>query len=102
MKPRSEAEEHLRVIRSLMERATVYRAISAPTALAGGFLALATSSAIWFYDHHRPVEAPGFDARLFAEIWLVVLVLVLGLNAFIVRREAHRDGRILRLYVDAQ
>ena len=94
MKPRSEAEEHLRVIRSLMERATVYRAISAPTALAGGFLALATSSAIWFYDHHRPVEAPGFDARLFAEIWLVVLVLVLGLNAFIVRREAHRDGRI--------
>src|SRR5690349_3267886 len=94
MKPRSEAEDHLRVIRSLMERATVYRAISAPTALAGGFLALATSGAIWFYDHHRALEAPGFDPRLFTEIWLVVLAVVLAINAFFVRREARRDGRI--------
>ena len=37
MNERLAAEEHLRVIRSLMERATVYRAISAPTALVGGF-----------------------------------------------------------------
>ena len=94
MKPRSEAEDHLRVIRSLMERATVYRAISAPTALAGGFLALATSGAIWFYDHHRALEAPGFDPRLFTEIWLVVVAVVLAINAFFVRREARRDGRI--------
>ena len=94
MKPRSEAEDHLRVIRSLMERATIYRAISAPTALAGGLLALATSGAIWFYDHQRAAEEPGFDARLFTEIWLVVLALVLGLNAFFVRREARRDGRV--------
>ena len=38
MPTRSEAEEHLRVIRSLMEKATIYRAISAPTALLGGVL----------------------------------------------------------------
>jgi hypothetical protein len=94
MKPRSEAEDHLRVIRSLMERATIYRAISAPTALAGGILGLATSAAIWWYDQTRPAGAPGFDARLFTETWLVVLVLVLALNAFFVRREARRDGRI--------
>jgi hypothetical protein len=94
MRPQTEAEDHLRVIRSLMERATVYRAISAPTALAGGLLGLATSAAIWWSDYRQGPEAPGFDARLFTEIWLVVLALVLGLNAFFVRREARRNGRI--------
>ena len=37
---RSKAEEDLRVIRSLMERATVYRAISAPAALVAGLLSI--------------------------------------------------------------
>jgi hypothetical protein len=94
MKPRSEAEDHLRVIRSLMERATIYRAISAPTALAGGLLALATSAAIWWSDQRHAPDAPGFDARLFTEIWLVILVIVIALNAFFVRREARRDSRV--------
>ncbi len=35
-----EAADHLKTIRALMERATVYRAISAPTAFAGGVLTL--------------------------------------------------------------
>ena len=38
------AEAHLRVIRSLMERATVYRAISTPTALVGCVLALGAAT----------------------------------------------------------
>lgn len=94
MRPHSEAEDHLRVIRSLMERATIYRAISAPTALAGGLLALATSAAIWWSDQGHAPDAPGFDARLFTDIWLVILAVVLAVNAFFVRREARRDGRI--------
>ena len=36
------AADHLKIIRSLMERATVYRAISAPAALFGGIIALVT------------------------------------------------------------
>lgn len=40
---RSAAEEHLRVIRELMERATVYRAVSAPAALFCGLIALSVS-----------------------------------------------------------
>ena len=32
------ARQQLRVIRSLMERATIYRSLSAPTALVGGLL----------------------------------------------------------------
>ena len=46
MDPRPKAEEDLRVIRSLMERATVYRAISAPTALVAGLLSIFAAVAI--------------------------------------------------------
>ncbi|MBA3543445.1 MAG: hypothetical protein H0T83_03260 [Chthoniobacterales bacterium] len=87
------AEEHLRVIRSLMERATIYRAISAPTALVGGLLAVATTALLWFGDNARPGTAAPLDGRHFAEIWLVILAIVLAVNAFFVRREAQRGGR---------
>jgi hypothetical protein len=93
MNEKTRAEEHLRVIRSLMERATIYRAISAPTALVGGLLALATSALIWFGDNARLATAASLDGRRFAEIWLLVLAIVLAVNAFFVRREARQDGR---------
>lgn len=94
MNERARAEEHLRVIRSLMERATIYRAISAPTAFVGGLLAVATAGAIWFFADHSGV--PGHAAlnnRLFAWIWLAVLAVVLAVNAFFVSREARHGGR---------
>ena len=93
MNERTRAEEHLRVIRTLMERATIYRAISAPTALVGGLLAIVTTAAVWFSDRSRPLAAPDFDGRLFALIWLAILVVVLLVNALFVRREAQKDGR---------
>ena len=86
----SRAEEHLRIIRSLMERATIYRTISAPTALVGGLLAIVTAAVIWWENGSRP--AP-LDGRLFAEIWLAILAVVLAVNAVFVRREAEKDGR---------
>ena len=93
MNERTRAEEHLRVIRSLMERATIYRAISAPTAFIGGLLALTTSGVIWLLDRaHASAGASRFDARFFAEIWLVNLAIVLAVNAFFVRQEAVRAG----------
>ena len=52
---RSKAEEDLRVIRSLMERATVYRAISSPAALVAGFLSIFAAGAIY----RRPVHDQG-------------------------------------------
>ena len=58
MDERKRAEEHLRVIRSLMERATIYRAISAPTALVGSILALALSATVWVREHHWAANAP--------------------------------------------
>jgi hypothetical protein len=93
MNERTRAEEHLRVIRTLMERATIYRAISAPTALVGGLLAVATAAAICLVDRARSAAGPTLDGRPFAEIWLAILVVVLAINALFVRREAQKDGR---------
>src|SRR4026207_515643 len=81
---RSKAEEDLRVIRSLMERATVYRAISAPAALVAGFLSIFAAAAIYLNDQasiNRPIQG-----RAFAAIWLIVLVIAVGTNAFFIWR----------------
>ncbi len=95
MNERTRAEEHLRVIRSLMERATIYRAISAPTALVGGLLAVTTTAVIWWFERSAAPGAAHLDRRLFAEIWLAILAGVLAVNTFFVRQEALRDGRVL-------
>lgn len=90
MSPRAEAEQHLRVIRTLMERATIYRAISAPTALIGGILALvaAGGSLLW-------LQAGG-NAALptshFVWLWLCVLAVTLIANTAFVWQEAHARG----------
>jgi hypothetical protein len=88
---RSKAEADLRVIRSLMERATVYRAISAPAALVAGFLSIFAAVAIYLNDEtsiNRPVQC-----RAFAAIWLIVLILAVAANAFFIWREAKKGGR---------
>lgn len=76
-----------------MERATVYRAISAPTALVGGLLAIVTSAVIWFETASGRGTETTINGRIFAEIWLAILAVVLAVNAFFVRREAQRGGR---------
>jgi hypothetical protein len=88
---RSKAEADLRVIRSLMERATVYRAISAPAALVAGFLSIFAAAAIYLNNQastNRPLHG-----RAFAVIWLIVLILAAASNAFFIWREAKKDGR---------
>src|SRR5881392_2321308 len=77
---RSKAEEDLRVIRSLMERAALYRAISAPAALVAGCLSIFAAAAIYLNDQtsvNRPLQG-----RAFAAIWLIVLVIAVATNAF--------------------
>ena len=88
---RSKAEADLRVIRSLMERATIYRAISAPAALVAGFLSIVAATAIYLNNQgsvNRPVHG-----RAFAFIWLAVLILAAAANAFFIWREAKKDNR---------
>jgi hypothetical protein len=88
---RSKAEEDLRVIRSLMERATVYRAISAPAALVAGFLSIFAAAAIYLNGQTGINRLA--QGRAFAAIWVIVLILAVAANAFFIWREAKKDGR---------
>ena len=87
---RSSAEEDLRVIRTLMERAASYRAISAPTALVGGLLSLLAAA---FIAKPDILLGRALRAREFALIWIVVLALTMIVNVFFVSREARNSGR---------
>jgi hypothetical protein len=92
MAERARAEEHLRIIRTLMERATVYRAISSPTALVGGLLALGLSTAL-YYAAGSLTWISYTSSRKFALVWLALLAVMLAVNALFVWREANRAGR---------
>lgn len=82
MTTREEAAEQLRIIRAVMERATVFRALSGETALIGGAAALA---AAW--------RSEGKLYWGFAGWWLGGLAFVLAFNIFqIWRMKAAKDG----------
>jgi hypothetical protein len=81
------AHRQLRVIRALMERATIYRALSAPTALVGGLLSLGGFATAYYAKHHR--HEP-LSPNEFLIVWLAVLVLTGLTNALFLWREAER------------
>ena len=84
MNERERAEEHLKVIRTLMERATIYRAISAPTALVAGLLAATLSSVSLIWQQRAGVsELPHFAAW-----WSLVLLLTVAANTLFLWRAA--------------
>jgi hypothetical protein len=76
MTTREEAAEQLRVIRSMMERATIFRALSGETALIGGAISLGVA---WVSEKsNTPWE--------WAWIWLGGLAVVLGFYVFQLHR----------------
>lgn len=79
------AQQQLRVIRSLMEKATVYRAISAPTALLGGLLSLGGFATAYDAFHFRHHDLQG---REFLLIWLVILLLTALANVIYLWRSS--------------
>lgn len=87
------AEDDLRVIRSLMERATVYRAISAPSALLAGLLSSFAAGAVYYNNEVKLVLGRAVGPREFAVLWIFVLILTALANAFFVWREAKHSGR---------
>jgi hypothetical protein len=95
MTDRATAEENLRVIRSLMERANTYRAISAPSALVAGLLSTLAAGAVYFNNEVRLVLGRTVRPREFAVVWICVLVVVALANVFFVWREAKATGRPL-------
>lgn len=83
MSDQDPASEHLRVIRQLMERATVYRSIAAPVALLGGVVALGLA---WWHHEH------GLTWRLFLRNWLALFAVLSLLNLGLLWRDAARRG----------
>ena len=71
MTTREEAAEQLRVIRSMMERATIFRALSGETAMLGGAVALAVA---WASEKRHGWTWAGW--------WLGGLGVVLAFNVF--------------------
>lgn len=93
---RTEAEDHLRVIRSLMEKATIYRAISAEAAAVGGVLAILASFAFGpWYSFVVPVPVPEISGAMFVGLWLTVLVITAVANVVFLWRAAVRRGEKL-------
>ena len=93
MPTRTEDEEHLRVIRSLMEKATIYRAISAPTALVGGLLSVAVSAVGAWCHRYLFFDISNYEFRFFWP-WIAVLALTTISNAWFLYRDARRRGDV--------
>src|SRR5271163_1747940 len=83
------ASRQLRVIRSLMERATIYRSISAPTALVGGLLSLGGFATAYYAKHHRHHPLTPTE---FLIVWLVILALTAFTNTIFLSRAAAMRG----------
>lgn len=100
MTTRFEAEENLRVIRSLMERATIYRAISAPVALVGGMAALL--GCVYMAAKSAPANMQTIPANmqdvalnmLFFAAWMGVLAITAITNIFFLWQDAKRRGDV--------
>ncbi len=82
-----EAAENLRVIRNLMERATVYRAISAPTALFAAAVAIPTGLSLALGP-----AGEGVTPLAFWMVWAGVYLAVDLFNGVLLWRDARRRG----------
>lgn len=86
------ALENLRVIRSLMEKAHIYRAVSAPAALTGGILALAASA--WPVQHALANRGEAVMCeKCFLSVWLIILGIASVLNVVLLAKEAARRSQ---------
>jgi len=88
--PAQEAADQLRAIRALMERSTIYRAISAPAAAFAGTLSLAVCG--WLWVRREPEDAPA--PVVFMVIWLGVLAAASVVNIVLLYRSARQRGDV--------
>jgi len=91
MSTQQAALENLRVIRSLMEKAHIYRAISAPAALVGGVLTTVVSSVFLWRSFLK--WSPTISASSFLIAWLGVLAVTTILNVLLLSQDARRRGQ---------
>jgi hypothetical protein len=80
MNDNSIAEQNLGAIRGLIERAEIYRAVSARTALIGGVLSILTAGAIYLNDEVTRIWDRPVRPRELAFAWLGVLFLTVTVS----------------------
>ena len=85
---RSEAEDHLRVIRSLMEKATIYRALSAPAALIGGLLSVGGALLVPWLERRGSAQV----SETFSIVWAVIFIITAAASLVLIQRDAARRG----------
>jgi hypothetical protein len=94
--PQGAALEHLRIIRTLMERAHIYRSVSAPAALIGGVLAVIVAG-LGVKLNMTPEGNYAVDencgSRQFLFTWLGVLVVSGVANLLLLMRESGHKGQ---------
>ena len=89
--PQDTAPGHLRIIRTLMERASIYRAVSAPAALVGGVMALALSiygCSQNIFSRDMKEVSNSFRAPEFLKSWLALLAVSSVINILLLSRES--------------
>ena len=88
MNDSEKALNQLNLIRQMMEKATVYRALSAPAAIFGGLLAVLLGLYFLLQDKNGEFV----DGAHYFWTWVVALIIADSFNAFLLFKRAKREG----------
>tara|TARA_B100001939_G_scaffold288084_1_gene258852 strand:- start:99 stop:734 length:636 start_codon:yes stop_codon:yes gene_type:complete len=88
MNDSEKALNQLNLIRKMMEKATVYRALSAPAAIFGGLLAVLLGLYFLLQDKNGEFV----DGSHYFWTWVVALIIADSFNAFLLFKRAKREG----------
>lgn len=88
MNDSEKALNQLKLIREMMEKATVYRALSAPAAIFGGFLAVLLGLYFLLQDKNGEFV----DGAHYFWTWVVALIIADSFNALLLFKRAKREG----------
>jgi len=95
MNDNSTAEQNLDVIRGLIERGEIYRAVSARTALIGGVLSILTAGGIYLNDEVTRILDRPVRPRELAFAWLGVLFLTVIVSRQLLWGAARKSGGVV-------
>ena len=88
MNDSEKALNQLNLIRKMMEKATVYRALSAPAAIFGGLVAVLLGLYFLLQDKNGEFV----DGAHYFWTWVVALIIADSFNAFLLFKRAKREG----------
>lgn len=88
MNESEKALNQLNLIREMMEKATVYRALSAPAAIFGGLLAVLLGLYFLLQDKNGEFV----DGAHYFWTWVVALIIADSFNALLLFKRAKREG----------